>query len=74
MLLLKSLFLGDFCDPGLPALGPLHGEMGERRGVVPAFSPAALAGAVQPQDVQESTIKNRAVLSHSIFDSCSVTT
>lgn len=23
-LLLKSSFLGDFCDPGLPTLGPLH--------------------------------------------------
>lgn len=64
---------GYFYHPGLPTLGPLH-QGGKRSGGVPGSSPAVLAGTVQPQDVQESTIKNRAVLSHNVFDSCSVTT
>lgn len=71
-LLLKCPFLRNFCDPRLPILGSLHLWAGGEWSQPPA--PLCLLGLYNPRMFQESTIKIRAVLSHNVFDSCSVTT
>lgn len=71
-LLLKSPFLSNFCDPRLPIFGSLHPWAGGEWSQPPA--PLCLLGLHNPRMFQESTIKIRAVLSHNVFDSCSVTT